>query len=180
MADAKAPGPENPAAAPPPPKRKRGVLLVTGLLLFTVGAAFLTAALVFPAAHAATPPAEGAGGGAEGATAQKPTEVETLYELEEVLANIAGAAGTRYLKIEIALLIRSPSDVKVADLLQQRRPVVKDCLITLFSGKTIESVEGRENKEQIRMEIRDELQRLLFSNVKGKIERVFFKSFLSQ
>jgi flagellar basal body-associated protein FliL len=177
MADAKAANPEKPAAAAPP-ARKRGALLVTGIVLVAIGGAFLTAALVFPTAHAAAPPADDKG--AEGTAAQKPTEVETLYELEEVLANIAGAAGTRYLKIEIALLIRSPSDVKVADLLQQRRPVVKDCLITLFSGKTIETVEGRENKEQIRMEIRDELQRLLFSSVKGTIERVFFKSFLSQ
>ena len=57
---------------------------------------------------------------------------------------------------------------------------VRDRIILLLNAKSIDDLEGRDKKELLKKEIREELEPLIFPDKDGEIETVLFKDLLIQ
>jgi flagellar protein FliL len=98
--------------------------------------------------------------------------VGVLVPLETFLVNLAGARGNKLLKVNMELEVE---DGKVVEEIEKRKPQIRDIVIILLSSKTLEQVQAKEGKDQIRNEIRDRLNSFL---VKGRIKQVLFTEFI--
>jgi flagellar basal body-associated protein FliL len=57
---------------------------------------------------------------------------------------------------------------------------VRDRIILLLNAKSIDDLEGRDKKELLKKEIREELETIIFPDKDGEIETVLFKDLLIQ
>ncbi len=105
---------------------------------------------------------------AQGAEAQQGEEIGKVVPLETFIVNLAGAKGRKVLKVNMEL------EAKGADVIQEidnRKAQIRDFIIIILSSKTYEEVATKEGKDQLRNEIRDNINTFL---VKGKIANVYF------
>jgi flagellar FliL protein len=126
--------------------------------------------------------------GAEGKKTQQAKEKpkgpeswgEGTVELTDILVNLAGTSGRRYLKMALMLEFKAPDPATIILQSEARKAELRDSLITLLSGKTLESLDGSDNKNLLKLEIIEHLGPILFENQKGRIEWVYYKDFLTQ
>ncbi|RMG09132.1 MAG: hypothetical protein D6731_20350 [Planctomycetota bacterium] len=108
------------------------------------------------------------------------SQESALHEMPELVVNLAGSQGQRYLKIRLAVQLRGQGAEKALKELNEHKVVVRDMLIRLLSAKTIDRVESSDAKEAIKLEVLDLLNRTVFSESPVVAERVFFMEFLIQ
>lgn len=95
-------------------------------------------------------------------------EVGKVVPLETFIVNLAGSKGRKVLKVNMDL------EVKGADVVQEidnRKAQIRDFIIIILSGKTFEEISTKEGKEQLRNEIKDNINTFL---AKGKVSSVYF------
>jgi len=162
-----------------PPEKKGGglkrLVLVIGGVVLLVGGAFAFVQIAVP------PPEQ-----------KKASSVEDLdpsadwaeeqYRLEVQYVNLAGTQGKRYLKVGITFRFLSPAPSKDLTRFTNEDTLIKDRLITLLSGKTLEDIDGAETKRLLKQEISETLDAALFSEPghPGRIEQVYYYEFLVQ
>jgi flagellar protein FliL len=118
--------------------------------------------------HAEGAPA--AAGGEHGPAGPPP-----LYTISDLVLNPAGSGGTRFLMMSVAFDMKDSAAVEV---LKQRDAEIKDAVLALVGGKTVEQLAEVSAREPLKVEIKD----LVSTIVKKKklIKRVSFPQFVIQ
>jgi flagellar protein FliL len=114
----------------------------------------------------------------EGATAggeHGPAGPPPLYTITDLVLNPAGSGGTRFLMMSVAFDMKDSASVEV---LKQRDAEIKDAVLALVGGKTVEQLAEVSSREPLKAEIKD----LVLKIVKKKklIKRVSFPQFVIQ
>lgn len=99
-------------------------------------------------------------------------EVGTIFLIEDVIVNPMNSNGEKYLNVTVGLECKDNDQV---EFLEKREVLVRDYLLSIFSSRTVEQLEGNENKEAMRKEIFEFISELL--SKKGLIN-VYFHSFI--
>ncbi|MBC7467604.1 MAG: flagellar basal body-associated FliL family protein [Bdellovibrio sp.] len=102
------------------------------------------------------------------AEAEKVEEVGKVIPLETFIVNLAGSKGRKVLKVNMEL------EVKGEDIIQEidnRKAQIRDFIIIILSSKTYDEVSTKEGKDNLRNEIKDQVNSFLS---KGKIMNVYF------
>jgi len=103
-----------------------------------------------------------------------PEKIGTIYEIKELIVNLADEDEDRYLKIGIAVELENP---KAAQEISSREAIIKDALISMLSSKQSAEISVAEGKEELRKELVEKLNTLLpTKGVKG----VYFTDFVIQ
>lgn len=103
--------------------------------------------------------------------------VEQIYvDLEEFTINLADEGGKRYFKGELSLGY-DKSDKKVAEEITNNTVVIRDTIIFYFKGQKAEFVNDINNKEKIKEDLIEAINKEL---QKGKITDIRFKNMIVQ
>jgi flagellar protein FliL len=108
---------------------------------------------------------------------QKPgTEVTAslIFSMNPFVVNLNDPGGKRYLKTKIDL---EYAGAGVTEELKQRQPQVRDAILLLLSGKSLEDIQGVEGKIILRRELVSKINQVL---TKGKIRNLYFTQFVIQ
>jgi len=97
-----------------------------------------------------------------------------ITPIKDLVVNPAGTNGTRYLCTTVAF---ETHDQVVADEIKTREPQVRDLLIEILGGRTVEELSDLDNRVKIRKEIEDAINEMLVS---GKVVGVYFSNFVLQ
>lgn len=108
----------------------------------------------------------------EAAEKAVPEEIGKVIPLETFIVNLAGSKGRKVLKVNMELEVKGTDVVQEID---NRKAQIRDFIIIILSSKTIEEVSVKEGKDQLRNEIRDNINTFL---VKGKVSNVYFTEFI--
>lgn len=101
-----------------------------------------------------------------------PKFIGDLIPLETFLVNLAGSRGQKLVKINMELEVNS---AEVQKEIESLKPKIRDIIIIIVSGKSYQQLATTEGKDNLREEIRDQVNLFL---TKGKINNVFFTEFL--
>jgi len=96
-----------------------------------------------------------------------------IYNLEDVIVNPAQSDG-QFILINLAIEVKSNQDIEV---LKKRDAQARDILIRLISGKTISQLDGPEDKEQLRDEIKERMGAII---PEGHLRNIYFSNYLIQ
>ena len=95
-----------------------------------------------------------------------------IYQLEDLIVN--PAQSDQFLLLNLALEVKEEDDTKILD---ERKVIVRDILIRILSGKTIDQLDGPEDKENLRNEIKESISPVL---PKGHLYNVYFSNYIIQ
>ncbi len=95
-----------------------------------------------------------------------------LVPLETFLVNVAGSRGRKLLKINMELEVNGD---EVQAEIEKLKPKIRDIIIITLSSKTYAEISTRDGKENMRDEIRDQVNLFL---TKGEIKKVYFTEFI--
>lgn len=147
-------------------------LVVVGLLAAAAGGWFGAPKLA-PRASAAM---EGLRGGApaEGeAEAAEEAAATAEHLLSNLVLNPAGSGGVRFLVASLALVVSE----EAATVLEARDAEARDLVLTVLSARTVEELSDVSRRDEIRQELRSEINGMLgFDGV----QRIFFPQFVIQ
>lgn len=122
-------------------------------------------------AHGEDAPAEGESSGSHGEIS---TEVGIMFPLDLFTVNLLSESGRRYLKVEMNLELEGE---ELALELETKKPVLRDVIIRILSGKSLEEVSTIKGKETLKEEILVDLNQRVKD---GKIKNVYFTDFVVQ
>lgn len=172
--------------APAGGRRSMGVILVTGLLAFGIGAAGAFFGAKHLLAPGAAPEAEAASEHGEEAEAAHGTEEsaggqgaagefqERLLSLEPMVLNVSGDGYGRLLKLRVQFECESKA---VREEAEARIPQIQDSIVTLVSSKRLSDVTSFEGKALLKEDLLSRVNQLLSS---GKVRSVLLTEFVVQ
>jgi len=102
------------------------------------------------------------------------TEVGIMFPLDLFTVNLLSESGRRYLKVEMNLELEGE---ELALELETKKPVLRDVIIRILSGKSLEEVSTIKGKETLKEEIVHDLNQRVKD---GKIKNVYFTDFVVQ
>ncbi|MBI4733475.1 MAG: flagellar basal body-associated FliL family protein [Rubrobacteridae bacterium] len=105
---------------------------------------------------------------------EKNKEVGKFITLDPFTVNLSG--GTNYLQTAVAFEVKS-DNAELAKELEERKPQINDSVITILSAKTVEEIDTAQKREKLKNEIKKSVDSMLSY---GKIERVYFSTFIMQ
>jgi Flagellar basal body-associated protein len=143
-----------------------------------------------PPADPTPPTAPAADPVPDGATEAKPEE-GVLYDMGSKVVNLADPGGYRYLKVGIVLEVlpadpefyalsgeaRKAAEDQLRETLDEKRPIIEDVVTVKLSSKTFEEVFTVTGKEQLKQELRDDLNARL---TVGQVRDIYFTDFMVQ
>ncbi|OQX91494.1 MAG: hypothetical protein B6D58_07810 [candidate division Zixibacteria bacterium 4484_95] len=108
-----------------------------------------------------------------------------IYLLEDLIVNPAGTKGSRYLSVSIGVEMAAEpkgksgghGDGNESNPLNERKPQLRDALISILSAKTIMQLTTVEEKERIRQEILETFRRVLDPK---PVYQIYFVDFVLQ
>ena len=109
-------------------------------------------------------------GGEHGEAAPPP-----LYTISDLVLNPAGSGGTRFLMLSVAFDMKDSAGVEA---LKQRDAEIKDAVLALVGGKTVDQLSEVSAREPLKVEIRDLVGRI--TKKPKMIKRVSFPQFVIQ
>ena len=109
-------------------------------------------------------------------SAQQVIKEQVYVDLEEFTINLADNGGKRYFKGEISLGY-DKDNKKIAEEIENNKVVVRDAIIFYFKGQKAEYINDINNKEQIKEELMEAINKEL---QKGKITDLRFKNMIVQ
>jgi len=95
-----------------------------------------------------------------------------IISLDTFLVNLVGDRGRKLVKVNMELEV---SGEGILDEVTKQKPKIRDMIITITSSKIYDDISSKEGKENLRNEIKDQINLFL---TKGKIEKIFFTEFL--
>lgn len=103
------------------------------------------------------------------------------WPIEDLLVNLTGARGQTYLELSLQLRYRCGEGVENQEtIFEENDAKVRDRLNILLSSKTVADLEGAENKQALKQEIRRALDEAIFPEQMGRVEEVYFAKFAVQ
>lgn len=73
-----------------------------------------------------------------------------FIDFDPIIVNLLDPTGKRYLQVKLSLEV---ADKKIEEEVKKREPVIKDVILQVLSGKTVEEVVVPEAKEKIKQEL---------------------------
>lgn len=110
----------------------------------------------------------------EGSHGEPTTEVGIMFPLDLFTVNLLSESGRRYLKVEMNLELEGE---ELALELETKKPVLRDVIIRILSGKSLEEVSTIKGKETLKEEIVTDLNQRVKD---GQIKNVYFTDFVVQ
>ncbi len=152
------------------------------ILVQIIAAYFLASYLIIPMffdqANAGTKDKAGteeqAGAADEEADQNEDKEFGYIFKVEDVIVNPAESRGSQFVLINIAFEVEEEDDIAE---LERREPQIRDILIRIISSKTIDQLDGPDDKELLREEIKGPVGALL---KKGHLNNVYFVNYIIQ
>ena len=169
-------------------KKKSGkmlliIIIVVLVLILVIGGvifALMSGNHEAEAGSAASAPKEAPAEGEEAAPSKGSshgeisTEVGIMFPLDLFTVNLLSESGRRYLKIEMNLELEGE---ELALELETKKPVLRDVIIRILSGKSLEEVSTIKGKETLKEEILSDLNQRVKD---GKIKNIYFTDFVVQ
>lgn len=97
-----------------------------------------------------------------------------VYEIPNVVVNPYGTRGMRFLIVSLSLELDSP---ETAELLEDREAEVRDRLLRILGGKTVEELAAVDLRDGLREELIETVQQVLNG---GKVLRMHLPQFVIQ
>lgn len=178
------------ANAKPPKKGNKLLLLTLPVAGSVLGAA---ATMAIPGAHPLA-----------NSSALVKHEARLDFAVSEIKANLARSGGLHFAGLDLHVQVKTTQPDRVAERLGLKPAAsegghgggapkkevvqlqgtvgtaVRDRIILLLNAKSIDDLEGRERKELLKREIKEELDLVLFPDRDGEVETVLFKDLLIQ
>lgn len=154
-----------------------------GLLAAKLAAGPQQAAAATPEA---APEAEGGHGNAHGATTTSSSDEDDKYayvELDPVIVNLDEHRLLRYVRASVMLELDATDKKQlksVEELLERRKPLLKNRLTLFLAGRTPEEVRGDKALRHLERQIMEMFNEELWPEGKGQIHDVLFKEFAVQ
>lgn len=148
---------ENKETAPPKKKKKKGFILLILLIVLLAGGGVLYATGWVQGILGQQP--------APAVAAEKPVYT---FELPELVFNLADGGRRRFLSIKLSFAFAEPA---LTAELERRMPEIRDAILTLMWGITMEEVAEESSIERMKKEIRDAANDILQS---GDVTDVYF------
>ena len=166
---------ENEAVGEGAPKKKSPLLLILVGNIVVVGGVlgflFFTGKLGGGGANQAPPAEEEA---QQIAPVSQLSESGHTFAMKNLIVNLAGERGSRYLKIRIELEVSSEQTVKEVE---QKLSMITDTIISLVTSKTYDDIQDIQGKELLKQEI---VARVNFHLRTGRVKRAYFTEFVIQ
>ncbi|MCH8473742.1 MAG: flagellar basal body-associated FliL family protein [Opitutales bacterium] len=102
------------------------------------------------------------------------TEAISSYRFEDVVANLAGTMGTRFVNVSFEVRGRNPD---MRQKIQANQPVVKDAIITALSSESIQSLEIPGGRNRLRASLIQAINESLSMDL---VEELYFTEFIIQ
>ncbi|RMF59891.1 MAG: hypothetical protein D6748_05305 [Calditrichaeota bacterium] len=172
-------GAEAPAQAAPPKKSFLKVGLPV-LLVQIVVAYFLASYVIVPmfiAKANAEPATEEKSDEAVPDDEKEETEDDSfgfIFLVEDIIVNPAESKGEQFVLVNIAFEVKEEDDIK---RMEKREPLIRDMLIRIISSKPIDLLDGPDDKEALRLEIKENATPLL---AEGHLKNVYFVNYIIQ
>ena len=101
------------------------------------------------------------------------------FPLDSTVVNLAGTNAERYLKVTVELGYEyvGPGEDRLGTELTNRRPEIRNQLISILSTKELQDVDSPEGREAIRREILNRVNAMLVS---GRVLNVYYTEFVVQ
>ena len=160
---------ETPVEGGPP---KLLMILIFGNLVLTLAVGGFVAFDYFTRPDPATHSAAGGGAGAE--DANLPPEPSAVYTFEPFIVNLMDSANIRYVKVMMEVELSS-ADVEAE--IEEKKPALRDMVISLLSNRTYGELLGVRGKTQLREELLRRMNQILTS---GTVTRIYFTEFVVQ
>ena len=109
-----------------------------------------------------------------GADANLPPEPAAVYEFEPFIVNLMDSANIRYVKVMMEVELSSGD---VAAEIEEKKPALRDMVISLLSNRTYSELLGVRGKTQLREELLRRMNQILTS---GTVTRIYFTEFVVQ
>lgn len=104
-------------------------------------------------------------------------EDTTFVPFEEVVVNLDDGRMTRFLRVGVTLQVAKDKEAEITALLETKKPVLKNWLLSQISEKTLEDIRGPAGQNRLRREIRDQFNMVLFPDGFDRIYDVLFDEF---
>ena len=111
---------------------------------------------------------------AEGESKKGGEAAEASFEFKDVIVNLSGALGTRYLKTSFTV---AGSDPRVADTVKNDRQKLLDIAIGVLSARTLNDLDNPNAKNVLREELIAKFNHALGVEI---IEEIYFSEFVIQ
>lgn len=111
---------------------------------------------------------------AEGESKKGGESVEASFEFKDVIVNLSGALGTRYLKTSFTV---TGSDARVSDTVKNSRQKLLDIAIGVLSSRTLNDLDNPAGKNVVREELIAKFNHALGVEM---IEEIYFSEFVIQ
>ncbi len=115
------------------------------------------------------------GGDRPGRTAAPQDAV--VMRIEPVTVNIAGTRMTRVVRVQAHLVL---SEQRLEPILERHMPMVRDRIMTTLGRRTMEELEGLDDREALKRDIVLEVNSLIREHMAGSVLDVAFSEFLIQ
>jgi len=149
------------------------VILVIANLVITLGVAGFVAFDYFTRPDLAAMMPAGAGGDS-GDEGPQPPDPAAVYTFEPFIVNLMDSANIRYVKLNMDVELSS-ADV-IAEI-EEKKPALRDMVISLLSNRTYSELLGVRGKTQLREELLRRMNQILST---GTVTRIYFTEFVVQ
>ncbi len=120
-------------------------------------------------AHAAD-----AHGGHGPAAPKDPRAEEGYVDFPRMVFNLHDPSLTKYLQLEIVLVVDPADHAKVKAQVARKEPMLKDRMTTLVADKSIDDVNGKVGINRLKREIQDQFNQILATDGVRRIKDVLF------
>jgi flagellar protein FliL len=149
------------------------IILIVGNLVLTLAVGGFVGFDYFTRPDPSTFAAAG-GGGAAGEDANLPPEPAAVYTFEPFIVNLMDSANIRYVKVMMEVEL---SSADVSAEIEEKKPALRDMVISLLSNRTYSELLGVRGKTQLREELLRRMNQILNS---GTVTRIYFTEFVVQ
>jgi len=125
-------------------------------------------------AEAATGGGHGGHGGGGKESALTPGVRGTTVVYEDIISNVAGTMGTRFLKVSFQIV---GDDPQLASIARMRDAQVRDSIITTLSSRTIQEIEVVGGRNTLRVALIGSINEALGVNL---VDELYFLDFIIQ
>lgn len=110
----------------------------------------------------------------ESAAAEDDRDFGFIFKVEDVIVNPAESQGAQFVLVNIAFEVKEEGDM---ESLKTREAKIRDSLINIISGKTIDQLDGPDDKEALRLEIKEQVAKML---PKDHLYNIYFVNYIIQ
>lgn len=119
--------------------------------------------------------------GSESSSTEKGEKETVFVDFGSVVVNLAEGRLTRYLKVSIAMRVKSKWKAPLKKMMKSgKQSIFKNWLITYLSDLTLDDVKGSESIRKLREDVREGFNRILKEQGDMQVEEVLFKEFKVQ